>query len=171
MSVDTPRCRRPRPVTALVTVLCILGLTGLGGGVEMLVSPRGGTYLPPERLDDIPLVDTYIVPGLVLAIVFGVGSLVAAVGMVRRRPFGMLTLVERRTGRHWSWALATFLGGAFALWLTVEVILLGGPAAADPGPERTTAFVTYVVFGSIAVALLVLPRLASVRRYLRAPRH
>lgn len=72
MSVDTPRCRRPRPVTALVTVLCILGLTGLGGGVEMLVSPRGGTYLPPERLDDIPLVDTYIVPGLVLAIVFGV---------------------------------------------------------------------------------------------------
>jgi hypothetical protein len=150
----------------MIAVLVVLGLAALGGGTEMLLFPHGGTYLPPERLEKIPLLDSYVVPGLVLGAVFGIGSLVTAAGMFRRWSWRVLGAVERATGRHWSWAATVIIGIGFAAWLTVELILLGGPWASGLDSDRTTAYATYGAFGSMALALLLLPHLRSVRCYL-----
>jgi hypothetical protein len=151
-------------------VLLFLGVTALGGGIENLANAHGGTYLPAERFDEIPLVDSYVVPGLVLGSVFGVGSLVTAVGMIRRLSWRWLGAVERATGHHWSWAATIVVGIVFVCWLTVELILLGGPESFDTAGDRITAYVIYAVFGSIALALVLLPRAGSVRDHLALDR-
>lgn len=158
---------RPVAVKLLVGVLGFLGACALGGGGEMLAYPRGGPYLPPERLERIPRLRTYVLPGLVLGSVFGLGSLATAVGMSRRVRVPALDWVERWTGRHWSWAAALDLGWSFAAWLGLEVALLGGPPAVDDPVERRTAWATYGVFGSVAAALVGLPWVPGVRRWLQ----
>jgi len=170
LETSTPSERRRCPilVTVTIAVLLFLGVTALGGGIEKLANAHGGTYLPAEWLDEIPLVDSYVVPGLALGIVFGIGSLLTAVGMLRRLSCQWLGAVERVTGRHWSWAATVGVG--FVCWLTVELILLGGPESFDTAGDRITAYVMYAVFGSIALALSLLPRAGSVRDHLALDR-
>lgn len=162
------RGRHPRTVPATVAVLGFLGVAALGGGIEMVVARHGSTYLPADRLARIPVLDTYLVPGLVLATVFGLGALVTAVGMVRRVDWPATRTLEQTTGRHWSWTATVALGLAFTAWMALELVLLGGPwstAAAD----RATAWATELAFWATALALLVLPQLPSVRRDLELP--
>lgn len=160
-----PRSRRPPPVVATISVLGFLGVTAVGGGVELVVFRRGGPYTPSEWLERIPVLDTFLVPGIVLGAGFGAGSLATAYGMLRQPSSGPLRRLETRTGRHWSWGATVGLGGAFALWLLTELTLLGGPAGREPD-DRVAASVTYAVFGSVAAALLTLPQLRSVRAHL-----
>lgn len=61
-----------------------------------------------------------MLPGLVLALGFGVGGLASAIGMLRRR--GHLRLVEVRTGHHWSWSLTIALGVGLLFWIFLEVL-------------------------------------------------
>jgi small-conductance mechanosensitive channel len=148
-----------------------LGLTALGGGIEMLVWRHGGTYLPAERLDKIPFIDSYLLPGLILAGLFGLGSLVSAYGMLRTPTWRRFEPLQRRTRMHWSWTTAVAFGVAFTLWLTVELLLLGGPAAAETVADRNVSLATYAVFATVAVLLLVLPHTDTVRRHLAARPH
>lgn len=83
-TIGTTRVRRPRAVVSLLALLIFLGLTALGGGVELLLFPEGNEFVSPEWLEEIPWVDSYVVPGLILSTVFGLGSLVVAYGVARR---------------------------------------------------------------------------------------
>src|SRR6266545_1017654 len=66
----TPALRGHRPALALVTtgVLGFLGITAVGGGAALIFGP--GTA-PGDSLQRIPLIDSWVVPGLVLRIGFG----------------------------------------------------------------------------------------------------
>lgn len=157
--------RRPGGATATMALLGVLGITALGGGIVMLVFPHGTTYLPADILEDLP-VDSFLVPGLVLGIGFGIGSLVALFGMWRQPRVGFLLRLEASSGQHWSWMLTIVVGLAFTTWMVVGVLLLGPPWAGATTSEQTTAWALHGIYGSVALALLVLPRTAGVRRYL-----
>jgi hypothetical protein len=77
---------RPPLVTTAIVVLWFLGLTALGGSIGFFADIG---MRDPAWLEEIPLVVNYAVPGLVLGLGFGVGSLVTAYGLTRRP--------------HWSW--------------------------------------------------------------------
>lgn len=152
-----------------VGVLFFLGVMALAGGIEMIAFPLGGPFLPAAWLERIPVVDSYVVPGLVLTVVFGLGSLAAAVGMLTRPDWSVLAPLERITGRHWSWALTVALGIAFTAWLVIDLALLGIPVAvgdAEQVTTRVTSSLAYGVLGAVAVALLILPQTPGVRRHL-----
>lgn len=170
MSVSTRpvrTTRRPAAVRALVATLGFLGLTALGGGVEMLLFPDGNEFLPPEFLDQIPIVDSFLVPGIVLAGVFGLGSLVAMVGVLRRPHWPWLDGLERWTDHHWSWAASLGLGIAFLTWMAVEITWLGTPWESPAGSEeRLFAFALYGIYLTVAALLLSLPWARSVRDHL-----
>lgn len=84
-------------------------LSAIGGGIEMVVWPTGNAYLPIELL--APTVfDSFLVPGLVLALVVGGSCLVAAVLEVRRAHAALD---------------GTMLAGAIlAGWIAVEMAML-----------------------------------------------
>lgn len=164
-AIDTRR--RPLAVTVLVAVLGFLGVTALGGGIEMVLFAGGNDYLPLDMIDGVPVVDSFLLPGLVLGGVFGIGSLVGAYGVARRPVLARAAWLERRTGRHWSWTLTVALGVGFAAWMALEWAWLGTPWAADAtAAEQLTTWVLYGIYDTVALLLLVLPHVASVRAHL-----
>lgn len=165
------RHRRPGTVTATIWVLGFLGVTALAGGIEMLVFVRGNVYLPASMLDEVPLLDTWLVPGLVLTSAFGVGGLVGAWGIARQPRVRQLATVERRTSTHWSWAWTVAVGYAFTAWMVVEISLLGPPWDAADTAGETSAWVLYGVYVAVALLLLVLPRTRGVRDHLLIEEH
>jgi hypothetical protein len=147
------RAGRPAPVLGMLGVLVFLGISATAGGIALIV----GAARPPDKwLDGIPVVETWTVPGLVLGVGFGLGSLLVAYGVLRRPRWPVLAPVERTTGHHWAWAGTLVLGVGHIAWIALELVFLPEPSALQ------------VVYGAVGVALVTLPMLPAVRRYLRS---
>ena len=145
---------RPAPVLIVVCVLVFLGVSAVAGGVALLLDI--GAAPPADWLNQIPLIDSWIVPGLVLSIGFGLGSLVAAVGVLRKPRWPWLGVVERFTHHHWSWTATILIGLGHVTWIALELRYL---------PELSAL---QAVYGGVGIALVLLPILAPVRAYLCA---
>ena len=138
-----------------VCLLGFLGATALGGGVEMVVFASGNDFLPPRWLDDIPVIDSWLVPGLVLGAGFGVGALVTAYGLIRRPHWRWARSAERSIGRHWSWPAVILLGVGMLAWIGLELVLL---------PDRSWLEAVYGLTGALLVGLALSPQ---VQAYVR----
>lgn len=162
--VRTPSTRRTAghrpPVERLV--LCLLGFLGLTatlGGAAFVLAPvlvGEGQWFPQSWLEDIPLVDSWLVPGLVLGAGFGLGSLLTWWGMLRRPDWHWARWATHATGRHWSWLATVLLGAGHCLWIGLELAYI--PLS-----------YLHVLYGGVAVLLLLLPFSPSVRASLATP--
>lgn len=122
------------PVWVMGGLLGFTGLTAIGGGVEMLVFPQGNEFVPASWLAGIPLIDSWIVPGLFLAIILGVGSLLAAYGLFR--------------GRRWGWLASIAVGVVLITWILLEIVLI---------PDRSFLEALYAGIGLVVLGLAALP--------------
>jgi hypothetical protein len=122
-STATTTAHRPTAVRSTVGVLVFLGISALAGGVALVLGV--GAAPPADWLDEIPLIDSWVVPGLVLGLGFGVGSLLAAYGMLRRPRWAWLGALERLTRHHWSWIATIGIGVGHIAWIVLELIYLG----------------------------------------------
>ncbi|MDX1621296.1 MAG: hypothetical protein R3320_09915 [Nitriliruptorales bacterium] len=147
---------RPVAVRILVGLLVFLGITAIGGGLAMLGGIEGAA--PPEEwLADIPIVDSWVVPGLVLTLVFGLGSLLAAYGVFRRPHWGWMRPVENATRHHWSETAAVALGLGQVAWIGLEVVYLDGLSWLMP------------FYGSVGLAIALSAVAPGTRGYLALP--
>lgn len=126
--------------------LYVLGAVGLGvsalfGGGSLVLDPSGDTMeMPTAWLEGTPFAD-YLVPGVVLFALFGVGSFVVVYGVVRRTA--------------WAWHAAVGLGAAQVGWIVVQVSLL------------RMLNVLHVVYGGLGLLLVALALTPAVRAALR----
>lgn len=133
---------RPKWTYLLLACLLFLGVGALYGGTSLILDPTGGLLgLPFERIRDTIFGD-YLIPGLVLLGILGIGSFVVVYGILRR------TL--------WAWPAGVGLGTATVVWIGVQLLVV-----------RRYFFLQPVIaaVGVIAIVLLGLP---SMRRYYRA---
>ena len=109
-SASIPRPSMNRAGRATVGLLVLLGLMALAGGIALVAKPDGSVmHLPTSYLDGSPFPD-FLIPGLILGTLFGVGSFVVAVMALR------------------AWRIAPFLAFAFGcgqmIWITVELAII-----------------------------------------------
>ncbi|UCH61637.1 MAG: hypothetical protein JSU77_07400 [Fidelibacterota bacterium] len=87
-----------------------IGIGAVAGGVGLVSAPDGSALgLPLELLEHSPFPD-YFIPGLVLLIVNGLGSLAG----------GIITLRRSRMAAEVAIALGTFL----VLWIVVQIAII-----------------------------------------------
>jgi len=132
---------RPPGVVALIVAIAAQGLSGVAGGLGLVMDPTGSALqIPSAWLEGSPF-DSYFVPGLVLLTVLGLAPLVDVVGLWR--------------GARWGWHGAVVVGGALIVWLVVEILVIGY----QPEPPLQAI---YGVLGAVIVGLALLP---SVRQH------
>ncbi len=107
--------RRSQPLSrvanAAFVLEVLLSVGALGGGVVLMIAPRGEIMpLPLSALAGSPF-DTYFAPGLILFSVIGLGSLLAAVLTWARHPVAPF--------------LALVVGAGLLIWVAVEVAIIG----------------------------------------------
>jgi hypothetical protein len=110
MSLESPRRHPPLAIAAIV-LETVLALGAIGGGIALILGPRGEIVgLPVSALAGSPF-DSYLVPGVVLFAVLGLGSLVGAVLAWRAHPVAPLLTIA--------------VGGALLIWLVVQISVIG----------------------------------------------
>ncbi|GAB3442698.1 hypothetical protein GCM10027517_20110 [Phycicoccus ginsengisoli] len=143
---------RPLTERVVLAVLLFLGITATAGGAAFVAAQVLGldSWFPREWLDRIPLIDNWVVPGLVLGLGFGVGSFVARWGLRTRVEWGWTRGVRRLTGRHWSWLASVLLGLGQVVWIGLELVWI------------PFSFF-HVIYGAVGLLLLLLPFTPSMR--------
>ncbi|MDX1621019.1 MAG: hypothetical protein R3320_08515 [Nitriliruptorales bacterium] len=143
-------------VRVLEFLLLFLGVTAAGGGVAMLLGVGDG-LLPDDWLADIPLIESWVAPGLVLFVGFGLGSLLVAHGIAHRPDWRILRWVDRMTGHHWAATGAVAVGVGQVTWICLELVYL---------PEISWLQPLYLGIGLAIAGLALSP---PVRPYLVLP--
>ncbi|HEY4606765.1 MAG TPA: hypothetical protein VIH55_03875 [Acidimicrobiia bacterium] len=154
-ATGTVRAHRPLGVQITEGLLILLGVTALAGGAALVLGLGDGeTMAPLEWLEGLPLINSWVVPGLVLGIGFGLGSLFVAYGMLRLPEWPWASFLERPSGHHWSWTATILIGLGHMVWITLELIYL--PLS-----------ILHFVYGIVGIGLFTLPFIPSVRDHLR----
>lgn len=101
----------PPPTRWLLAALCFfVAFTAIGGGATLVIAPDGHLLeMPASYLAHSPF-ETFLIPGLLLFAVIGVGSLVA----------GALVVKDSRIANH----VAFGAGAALLVWIVSEMGLL-----------------------------------------------
>jgi hypothetical protein len=117
----------------VLVVHLIVGIGALAGGLACILDPIEPLGSPASLLDGSPF-STYLIPGLVLFTLFGIGNIVGAV----------MTILRYR----WHSYLLGLLGVAMVIWITVQVLVIG-----------TVVFLHVLFFciGLFQAALLIVP--------------
>lgn len=96
--------------TLLLIILLFVGITAAVSGVLLIVAPKGGIIsLPLDILSDSPF-NSFIIPGIILAVLVGGMNLLAVLFNFKKHP------------RRYDWAMA---GGVMITgWIVGQMILI-----------------------------------------------
>jgi menaquinone-dependent protoporphyrinogen oxidase len=100
-----------RPARWLLATACLaIGIAAIAGGIALVASPHGALlHLPTSTLSHSPF-STFLIPGLLLLFVLGLGNAIAA----------WLVIRDRLSANLWA-----FAGGAALLgWIIMEMAML-----------------------------------------------
>lgn len=151
-----PHTAQPSPPTSLrwlIGGLMFLGVSALFGGLLLVGSPSGAwLHMPLSVLRYSPFSD-FLIPGLILGTVFGLGSLGAVLALWRRPAWPPGTALTRFTGMHWAWSAALALGLGQIIWITTQILMVSGVDGLQ------------VLYGSLGVLIVVLACLPGLRRH------
>ncbi len=90
----------------------LVALGALIAGVLMMIDPSGAVFqFPPDTLKNTPF-DTFLVPGIILFAINGVGQLIAGILTIRRHPLSPL--------------VGAIFGFGLMIWIFVQVNMIGG---------------------------------------------
>jgi hypothetical protein len=116
--------KRPFAVWPLAGALIFLALGGLYGGLAMLADPSGA-LLQMDNVLPLLHVPNYILPGLFLVFVMGLGPLVMTYGLLAIPHWSRVDRFMRWSGYHWSWTGSMSIGVVLVIWLCVQYFLIG----------------------------------------------
>jgi hypothetical protein len=151
------RSRRPTQRWAVAALLAVLSLGGFVGGVSFVRDPSGaGLGAELSWLDRTPVGD-FLLPGLFLLVVYGIGGGLLAIGTIRTFSPGPLGWLDRRLGRRWAWVGTIAVGVILVLWILYELVVL---------PEQMWLQPALLVVGSLLVGISLTP---AMRRDAEVP--
>lgn len=124
-----------------LAALCLgVGISAIGGGVPLLIRPDGSLYgMPLSLLDHSPFV-TFLIPGLLLVFVIGVGTTLAGAQVLRGSPRANV--------------MAFAAGVALLTWIVVEMVLLRAAHWLQLGYLAVAVLIIAVALGRTLFALI-----------------
>ena len=133
---------QPVAYNLLLTALMFQGISGIFGGLGLMIDPSGETLqIPVSWLQGSPFED-YLIPGIILFSVLGIFPMMVAYGVWKRYRF--------------SWAASLLVGDFLVIWIIAEVMIIGYHS--NPPLQ-----LFYGILGGVIFLLTLTP---SVRTYI-----
>jgi len=153
--MNTNRGKRPLAFWLLMLLLLFQGISATPSGLLLVLDPTGGwMQMPLSMLEGTPF-STYLIPGLILSIVLGLGAFFVLGCLVFLPDWSWAERLNPVKSQHWVWTASAAFGLALMTWIVVQVFMIGLDAWLHP-----------MYFG-LGLAILLLTLSPSVKRYLR----
>ncbi len=110
-----------------IFLLSFLGLSALGGGGTLIISPSGKLLgdLPLSILKDSPF-DDFFIPGFILFFVLGVFPIFIVYALIKKTNSTFADRLNLFSDMHWAWTFSIYIAFALIIWIQVETIFIKG---------------------------------------------
>jgi hypothetical protein len=136
--------KRPKILYFLMTLIIFQGLSGLIGGVGLVIDPTGKSLQIPIEWLDHSFFNNYLIPGLILLIALGFYPIVVFYGLLKNL--------------NWSWFGTLILGIALLIWIGVEILVIGYQAKPP----------LQLIYGLVGLLILILILSPPIKRFFKA---
>ena len=122
-----------RPKTDYILLIAVLfqGLSGILGGIGLIIDPSGSMLnIPIEWLQDSPF-NSYLLPGIILFTVLGVFPIIVFLWLLKKNSKG--------------WVGSIMLGIALLIWILTEILIIGYQS--DPPLQ--------LIYGILGILILI----------------
>lgn len=114
----------PIVVYILWLLVAFQAISGIAGGLMMLLDPSGKTLrMPIIFLMGSPFQD-YFFPGLALLVLLGIFPLLGFIGLVSDR-WRWPNVLNVYRDRRWGWTFSLYTGLMLILWMDLQVNFIG----------------------------------------------
>lgn len=119
-----------RPTTArniLISLLLFLGLSAIGGGGALIISPSGKLLggLPLSILAYSPFSD-FLVPGIILFTILGLSPCFISYALIKKSTNRIAEYFNLFKDMFWGWTYSIYAAFALIIWIQVETIYIQG---------------------------------------------
>ena len=109
----------------LISLLLFNGISAIFGSLAMMIYPDGDLLkMPLEMLRGTPF-KNYFIPGVLLFVFNGLLPIMAAAGLLKRRPEKALPGFGILSNYHWAWSLSLISGIGLIVWILVQIAMIG----------------------------------------------
>jgi len=119
-----------KPTTArnmLISLLLFLGLSAMGGGCFLIISPSGKLLggLPLSILEHSPFSD-FLIPGIILFLILGFFPCLICLALIKKPINRFAEYFNFFKDMHWAWSFCIYVAFALIIWIQVETIFVQG---------------------------------------------
>lgn len=142
--------KRPAASTLLIVLHVLLGLGAVFGGGALTIDPTGGLLGMPTDVMKIPLFPDYLIPGIILLLVFGVLPLVVITSLVRKWSWKWGEKLNVFKQMNWAWSFSLYIGFALIIWISVQIYIINSSS------------VVHLLYTALGIGIQILTLLPSV---------
>ena len=109
----------------LIILLLFLGLSAIGGGGALIVSPSGKLLggLPLSILEHSPFTD-FLVPGIILFLILGLTPCLLVYSLLKKPANKFAEYFNLFKDMYWAWSYSIYVAFALIIWIQVETIFV-----------------------------------------------
>lgn len=145
--------KAPYTIKILILLQAALGLGAVIGGGSLILDPTGQLIRIPVEMMKVELFPNYLIPGIILLIIFGIGPLVETVELLLKRNCKWGEKLNCLKPMHWSWTFSLYTAFGLIIWIMVQMYILEIVA------------IVHLVYVGWALAIQIVTLLPSVREY------
>jgi hypothetical protein len=145
---------RPLALRVLLGCLAFLGISAIFGAIMLVPDPTGAMIGMPISLLEFSPFQDFLIPGLILGIVFGIGSFATFLALWFQSTWSLGTTLTHLTGEHWSWSAAFMIGAGQIIWIVTQMLMMRGVSG------------LHFLYGGLGLVIVLLTLEPQLRRYL-----
>jgi hypothetical protein len=112
--------RMPPVVKLLLVFHLLLAAGAFFGGGGLVIDPSGNLLLLPLSFLDRSPFSSYLLPGVMLIVLFGFIPLITVWGFIRRPSWKAPEVINLFKEKHWAWSVSLYTGFALVIWIIVQ---------------------------------------------------
>ncbi|HRY97719.1 MAG TPA: hypothetical protein P5550_01550 [Bacteroidales bacterium] len=108
-------------------VYFLLGLLSTGafyGSIPFILAPDGSMLGMGSDMLKGSVFHNYLIPGIILFLVFGVVPLFTLYGLVRRPRLHWPEKLNLMSDHYWAWTFTIYIGAGLIIWINVQLLVL-----------------------------------------------
>jgi hypothetical protein len=136
-------------------IYALLGVLSTGafyGSIPFILAPDGSMLgMGAEMLDD-SIFQNYLIPGIILFLVFGIGSLFTLYGLIRRPDIRWPEKLNLLSDHYWAWTFSIYIGSGLIIWINVQLLMLW---------SLDLLHIIYSMYGLALICISLLPQVRN----------
>ncbi len=134
----------------LIFLLGFLAIGAFFGGLVFVIKPDGSIFrMNPEILKGT--FNDFLIPGLILLVVFGLFPTLTIVGLIRKPDIKWLNYLNLIYDYHFAWTFSVYIGIALIIWINVQTLILNN------------VHYIHTIYSSLGILIICVALIPSVR--------